>query len=225
MAFGSKVTDFAQSVAGYYGYIIKMDVTSLLMHKVNAVQAQKDPDDTFAPVIGEVKIETLGSYLNEVNCPRLAFNYSDGQVTVFFKGTGENIPVRVDLTSYAVGDVVLNTAADGAFVCVTAGITAAAEPTMSLTANTTDGTVEWSYVKAVPIADSFPYVNATRLSVFGTRKAQDATADGDTLDFPDKDLQLVLDYALQFAWRTVKKTVPRDLKASIAKEESRIRQD
>lgn len=227
MPFGNKVTDYTQAALGNYGYTLKIDVTSLLMHKINAVQAQKDPNDTFAPVVSEVTIDVLQSYLNEVNCPRLAFNYSDGQATMFFKGTGETVPVWLAATAYAVGDVVRNVADDDKlFVCVTAGVSDAAEPSpWSTTANTTDNTVEWGFVKTIPIPDSFPYATATRFALFGVRKAQDATADGDSLDMPDKDLQLVLDYAKQLAWQIKKNTIPRDLKDSLKKEESRLRQD
>ena len=225
MSFGNKVTDFLQASVGLYGYTLKIDVRTLLFNKVGSVQAQKNPNDTFAPVESEVNMNVIQGYLNDVNSPRLAFNFGDGQCTIFFKGDGSNIPTWTAATSYAIGDVVKSVAGLQHFKCTTAGVSGAVEAIWSETANTTDGTAVWQFVSAIPIADSFPFVAATRFSMFGLRNAQDADTDSTVLDFPDKDLQLVLDYALQLAWSTVKKTVPDSITTSITKEESRVRND
>ena len=225
MSFGNKVTDFVQSAIGLYGYTLKIDVTALLIYQVNSVQAQKNANDTYPPVLSEVSSEVIQGYLNDVNCPRLAFNFGDGQCTIFFKGDGSNIPIWVADTSYAVGDVVSSVAGDQHFKCITAGVSDGSEPTWSETEVNDDNTAQWQFVSAIPIADSFPYTSTTRFALFGSRKAQDADDDSTVLDFPDKDLQLVLDYALALAWGTVKKKVPDSVSTSIEVEESRVRND
>lgn len=83
--FGNKVTDFSIASSGSYGYTTKVNLSSLLFYSVTEVQAQNSADSTPVPVSGEVSREAIQRYLNDVNCPDLAFNYAGGEAIIFFK--------------------------------------------------------------------------------------------------------------------------------------------
>lgn len=87
MAFGSIVTNLTQNAIGSYGYIVKINTADLLAETIESVQAQDDPATTPEPVTGQVSIATLYSYLDDSGCPDLAYNYSDGECSIFFKTT------------------------------------------------------------------------------------------------------------------------------------------
>ena len=84
--FGNSVTDFSRSAVGSGGYTIKLDVTGLLIDKITGVQAQSSPTDTPSPVNLESNLFALQGYLNSP-APNLAFNYSNGEVTILFNLT------------------------------------------------------------------------------------------------------------------------------------------
>ncbi len=159
MGFGNKITDYAQTAIGSYGYTVKIDTTALLFENIADIQAQASASSTPAPSIGEVPLSTLMGYLNDVNCPNLSYNFSNGEITICF-----------------------NTIA-------------------------------------------FPYVDATRFALFGLRKAQAATSDGDFLDFPDKDRRLALNYALREAYEIIKGKCPQDIQEIIDDEELRVKNE
>lgn len=83
MAFGAKITDFSQAAIGSYGYTIKVSVLNDLIVSIDAVQVQAAADSTPAPVVGETAITDLLGYLNSVSAPDLAYNFSEGEVTIF----------------------------------------------------------------------------------------------------------------------------------------------
>jgi hypothetical protein len=96
--FGSTVTQLVQHAVGTYGYILKIDTSVLLAESISSVVAQASAIETPAPVSGSTIIATLYSYLEDVNCPDLAYNASNSECSIFFK-TSE-FPF-VDDTRYA----------------------------------------------------------------------------------------------------------------------------
>lgn len=70
----------------------------------------------------------------------------------------------------------------------------------------------------------FPYVSTTRYALFGLRKAQNCTADGDYLDCPDRDLNLVFAYCLQLAYNLKKSGTPKHIYDTIKNGEKDIRE-
>jgi hypothetical protein len=87
MAFGSTVANLVQNAIGSAGYIVKINTADLLAEKIEAVQAQAGPSSTPEPVEGSTSIAGLYEYLNDSDCPDLAYNYSDGECSIFFKTT------------------------------------------------------------------------------------------------------------------------------------------
>jgi hypothetical protein len=85
MAFGSSVSYLTQNAVGSYGYIVKINTAELLAERIEAVQAQDSSSDTPEPVEGNTSISALYAYLNDSACPDLAYNYSDGECSIFFK--------------------------------------------------------------------------------------------------------------------------------------------
>lgn len=85
MSYGNSVTELTQKAVGQYGYIIKIDTTGLLAYKIEMVQAQILPINTPAVISSPVSNAVLYNYLNDPNCPNLAFNYSNNQCSIFFK--------------------------------------------------------------------------------------------------------------------------------------------
>lgn len=72
---------------------------------------------------------------------------------------------------------------------------------------------------------AFPYVDNTRFAAFGLRNATLPTGDSSALDVPDKDLRLLLNYALLNAYSVKKGSTPRDILAIIEQEELRLYND
>jgi hypothetical protein len=223
MAFGSRVTDFPQSAIGLFGYTLKIDLTSLLFHKVTEVQAQIGPSNTPEPFYTEEKLATVQSYLNNPNCPRLAFNYSDGNVTIFCKEDGTDIPAWVGATMYEAGDFVQGDIGGDAalFQAANRGFSGSVEQTWS-EGTVVDGDVSWTFVKYIPFNDGFPYAATTRFAVMGLRKAQPAVDDSDYLDFPDKDADLVKAYVIGMVWLIKKKLIPLNILNQIKSLEFKI---
>lgn len=87
MAYGSSVTNVTQNAIGLYGYIIKINTAELLAQTIDSVQAQVSPSSTPETVSGSVSIAALYNYLDSTECPDLAYNYSDGECSIFFKTT------------------------------------------------------------------------------------------------------------------------------------------
>lgn len=70
----------------------------------------------------------------------------------------------------------------------------------------------------------FPYDALTRFALFGKRKAQNCESDGDLLDCPDRDLNLLLAYCLQTAYSLDKNGVPKWIYDRIKTGEREIRE-
>ena len=85
MAFGTSVSALSQSAIGLYGYIIKINTANLLAQTITSVQAQASPTTTPEPVSGATTYAALYAYLDEANCPDLAYSYADGECSIFFK--------------------------------------------------------------------------------------------------------------------------------------------
>ena len=82
--FGNRVTDFPQHTSGLYGYTIIMDTTNLHLNMPYSIQ----PDANGVsgdPVAGETALNTLQEYINDEDCPDLAWNLSSDILTIFFK--------------------------------------------------------------------------------------------------------------------------------------------
>lgn len=87
MAYGSIITNVSQNAIGSIGYIVKINTAELLAETIESVQAQASPSSTPDPVSGPVGISALYGYLNDTESPDLAYNYSDGECSIFFKTT------------------------------------------------------------------------------------------------------------------------------------------
>jgi len=90
MAFGNSIIDVSQASVGTYGYTIKVDCTGLYAYTITFVQAQDDSGATpilSAPSGDSVSLKTLQEYQEDSSCPDIAFNWSQGLCTIFFKTT------------------------------------------------------------------------------------------------------------------------------------------
>jgi hypothetical protein len=85
MAFGNAVTEFSQVAVGAYGYTIRVDASTLRPHKIANIQIQASPTSTSAPVTNEVSANVLSGYLENSDCPDVAFNFSGSEVLIFLK--------------------------------------------------------------------------------------------------------------------------------------------
>lgn len=85
--YGSMVTNLIQNGIGTAGYIVKINTADLLAETIESVQAQASPTSTPDPVSGAVGIDALYGYLNDSDAPDLAYNYSDGECSIFFNTT------------------------------------------------------------------------------------------------------------------------------------------
>lgn len=224
MAFGTQITNITRDSIGYFGYILKINSADLLAYSIDAVQAQVDTYDTPVPYASEVTKNTLYGYLNDESCPLLAFNHSNGELSIFCKGTGSDVPAVVVTTEYAINDYVR--VSNRVYKCITSGITENPTPAYPTSGNVTDGTAIFQFVANVPIPDSIPYLSTSRIAVFGKRNAQNTTSDSDLLDVPDKDIELVKAYALENAFGIAKNGyIPKWIKDRIKDEERRLRND
>lgn len=99
MAFGNKVTDFAQVAVGTYGYIIKSNLYPYFPRDVESVQVQPASDETPAPFSTNSSIDDVNSYMEDSACPNCAWHYSNGFLRIFFKTT---VYAYVDSTRFSV---------------------------------------------------------------------------------------------------------------------------
>ena len=99
--FGNKVTDVDKFAEGTAGYILKLDTTTTLAFTIVGVQAQVAADDTPEPCDQETSLTQLLSFLNDESAPDLAFNYSYGEVYIFFKTT--SFPYAIDTRFIIIG--------------------------------------------------------------------------------------------------------------------------
>ena len=83
--FGNRVTDIDKFAEGTAGYILRVDTTTVLAYTITGVQAQVSATDTPVPIDTEDELSTILGYLNNSSAPDLAFNYSYGEVYIFFK--------------------------------------------------------------------------------------------------------------------------------------------
>jgi len=225
--FGTPVTDYTQYAKGQFGYIIKVNLTAHLFSEIDKVQAQVPEFNTPAPVSGEVDIQTLYSYMNDIDCPDLAFNWNNGICSIFFKADGSDVSAWQANNRYAAGDYIIGAIAgnDAIFKCTTGGLSSAVEPTWLEDNTITDNDCSWDFKKYSGIPNTFNYTSTTRFAVFGKRKAQKAVNDGDALDLPDKDIRLMINYALRKVWNIKEKTIPKDIIDIIDEEEKRVRDE
>ena len=226
--FGTPVTDYTQYGKGQFGYILKINLTAHLFELIESIQAQISEFSTPEPVIEEVDIATLYSYLNDEGCPDLAFNWNNGVCSIFFKEDGTDVLAWAIDTRYAVGDYVLGAIStiDAIFICTVAGMSlGAGDPTWAETGDIDDNDCTWNFVKYTPISNVFSYLDATRFAVFGKRKSQKAALDADALDLPEKDIRLMINYALRAAWNIKEKHIPKEIVDIIDEEEARVRNE
>jgi hypothetical protein len=85
--FGTSVIGITQMAVGTYGYVIRIDTTALRSYDITGVQAQSSAIFTPAPTMTEVSLDILMSYLEDSECPDLAYHYGYGEVYIFFKTT------------------------------------------------------------------------------------------------------------------------------------------
>jgi hypothetical protein len=83
LAFGSSITGLAQQAIGTYGYVVKIDTTTLLASVIDSIQLQASASDTPEPIVTPVTLDVLLSYPDDANCPTAAFASSDGECWIF----------------------------------------------------------------------------------------------------------------------------------------------
>jgi len=71
----------------------------------------------------------------------------------------------------------------------------------------------------------FPYVVATRISLFGERNPVTMVEDADKADFADNDLELFVNYVLKYAYNLQKIPVPGNVEKSIRELETQVKDD
>lgn len=84
MAFGLAVADY-DIQTGTYGKTIKVNISTYIPRTVNYLQGEDDSGIKSDPVESEVSLAVLQSYLEDSECPDLAFNYANETLTIFFK--------------------------------------------------------------------------------------------------------------------------------------------
>lgn len=222
---GTAVTSLNRVAIGNYGYTVKINATLLLAYKITGIFASKDSGNTITPVTTEVPLSVLQGYCNSSGAPPCAFNFTNGELTIFFRGDGTDSQLWVTATAYAVNDIVKNAAGLLRARCAIAGKSGTSEPTFPAIAGATvtDGTITWEYLDVIPKGDCLPYAATTIFVVEGLRNAQNCVNDSDKLDVPDKDIGLVLLYAKDLAWQGVKNYTPKNILDRIKIEENRIR--
>jgi hypothetical protein len=225
MAFGNKVTDFPQFAIGIGGYIIKVQTTDILASVIDHVQAQDDSKDTQVVAADETDIVTLHNLLDNLVPPHLAFNNKEGEVSIFFKGSGADSPDWEADKYYNVGDVIKDTLSKWRFRCVTAGNSGGSEPSWTTSTVITDNEVRWQYIETIPRPDSYPYADSTRFALFGKRKAQPLVADDEKLDVPDRDIDLVRAYAMKIAYKLKENRIPPTVINEIDENERMVREN
>lgn len=226
-----------KAAVGLFGFTVQMDLTTLLMDRITSVQVGKYPSladpqvlGSFpAPVTSEVTWNVLQSYLNNENAPRLAFNHSNSEVTIFCKNA-DGISDYAYSTRYRVGDyvnhVIEGSATEAIWKCVTEGVSAAEEEIITyewLVSGVTETSgLQWIFVDYMPITDTIAYAATTFIEVFGYRNTQACVNESDKLDVPDKDINLVLNYALATVWNMKKNYIPVKIQNIIDELELRI---
>jgi len=222
---GTAVNTLNRVAIGNYGYTVKVDAAALLAYKITGIFASKDAGNTIVPITEETTLATLQGYCNSSGAPLCAFNFTNGELTIFFRGTGSDSPAWVTATAYAVNDIVKNAAGTLRARCAIAGKSGTPEPTFPSTSGgtVTDGTITWEYVDIIPRGDALPYATTTIFVIEGYRNAQNVSVDGDKLDVPDKDINLVVLYVRDLAWQGVKNYTPKNILDRIKVEENRIR--
>lgn len=228
------ISTIDKAVVGLFGFTLQIDMTDLLMDKIKAVQVGNYP--TIAetqllgnfpkPVTNETSIEVLQSYLNNPNAPRLAFNAQNGGLTIFCKNA-EGVSDYADSTRYRVGDYVkqaTDDSLDAIWKCVAEGISTGTATWAETGVTETTG-LQWEFVDYLPISDTIVYAATTFLEIFGWRNSQPCSLDADLVDVPDKDFNLMLNYALATVWNMKKQYIPIKIQNIIDDEELRIQNE
>lgn len=223
------INSLTKAVIGLFGFTIQVDVTALLIHKIKSVQIGTTDltNGNFPePVTNEVTLDVLQSYLNNPNAPRLAFNCSDGEINIFCKNAA-GVSDHAVSTRYRIGDyvnhVIGSTAVEAIWKCITEGVSDSELSTAwAITGHTETTGVEWEFVDYLPITDTINYGATTFLELFGYRNSQQCYNESDNLDAPNKDITLVLNYALAAFWNIRKQHIPIKVQNIIDQEELRI---
>jgi len=80
------VTALDKVTEGTYGYTLRLDTNNIKAYSIEFIQAYAViAAASSAPSEGSVSLKTLNSYLEDENCPDLAFNYTYGICTIFLK--------------------------------------------------------------------------------------------------------------------------------------------
>lgn len=230
MAFGTPIDDYTQYAIGLFGYVIKIDLTAHLFEYVESIVAEYAAGQIKTPVTTEVEISTLYGYCDDIDCPDYAFNWNNGILSVFFKDDGSNVDAWAADQRFVAGDYRISAISgnDAIFKCTTGGlgeVTAGPPVVWAETGNVTDNECTWIFQKYEPIPNTYPFATTTRIAAFGKRKAQRALLDADAVDVPERDMGLVINYALRLVWNIKEKTIPKDIANIIDTEEARIRNE
>ena len=84
MPFGFAVDDYT-AISSLNGSIIKLNIKDYLPYKILWVAGENGSGTRSTPVTSGVSLETLFSYLNDIDAPDVAWNLSGNSLSIFFK--------------------------------------------------------------------------------------------------------------------------------------------
>lgn len=83
MDFGFAISNYDIHI-GTFGFIIKIDVTENLPYDIKWVQAENSSGIKTPVNNSPVSLESLLGYIDDANCPDLAWHYSSKELHIFF---------------------------------------------------------------------------------------------------------------------------------------------
>lgn len=84
--FGNSVTEKDKFTDGTYGYTVAVDLTPWNARTISSVLASDD-GTVSDPIVGSTDLTVLLKYVNQSDCPDLAYNVGSDILTIFFKAS------------------------------------------------------------------------------------------------------------------------------------------
>ena len=81
--YGNRVTEKDKFTDGMYGYTVAIDLTALNARSIVSVAAS-DAGLAFDPVVTPIDLITLQGYINDPDCPDLAYSLGSDILTILF---------------------------------------------------------------------------------------------------------------------------------------------
>lgn len=87
--FGHSVTTYGQYSAGIYGYIIAIDLSKLYIKSISGIQPAVDSGGLYNYNVetNETSLVDLQDYINDVDCPMIAYAIASDIIYIFFRNT------------------------------------------------------------------------------------------------------------------------------------------